>query len=338
MKKKVKMEEHYTMSQPTIPMLSPETMRDVAYNLLLASIAMEEIGLNNISDGDKIKQIAGILIGNENAGEAVGRILEINKIIGSLVDAIMQNQTLIKGRLEKILSALRYNLKRQTIKTGETVKSSAESQTSTANTKNTQDTPDTPVVTSPQETMPPKDKDEPVIAEHKEPISDTLQKSYVSPNVSAAPQNKADTKEICHNTVPIEAFGAPPGYEWHKGDQLPWFYVCSNCCHLSLSGEKTRIILRGGSCYLVSFSATVISSQKCPGKVSVALQTMSLGKRKTEFRTAAPVISSPSQVTLSGSGIVIPTYTFPGDSYLMLTLEEPSCVDVDYTYLSIIEI
>lgn len=328
------------MSQPTIPMISPETMRDAAYNLLLASIAMEEIGLNNIknADGDKIEQVASILIGKENAGVAVDRILEINKIIGSLVDAIMQNQALLKGRLEKILSALKYNVKRQTTKTSETAKAGAESQASRANTKNTMGMPNIPVLTTPQDTMSPKDKNEPVLADHTEPIKDTSQKSDVSPDVNAAPNNKTDTKGICHNTVPIEAFGAPPGYEWHKGDQLPWFYVCSNCCRLSLSGEKTRIILRGGSCYLVSFSATVISKQKCPGKVSVALQIMSLGKRKTEFRTTVPVVSSPSQVTLSGSGIVIPTYTFPGDSYLMLTLEEPTCVDVDYAYLSIIEI
>jgi hypothetical protein len=251
----------------------------------------------------------------------------------------MQNHTLTKRRLEKILSALKYNIKRQTTKISETAKAGAESQAVTAKTKNTQNTPDIPVVTSPKQvTMSLKNKDEPVFAEHTDKISDTLQKNDVSPNVNAHPNNKIDTNEISHNTVPIEAFGAPPGYEWHKGEQLPWFYVCSNCCRLNLSGEKTRIILRGGSCYLVSFSATVISKQKCPGKVSVALQTISLGKRKTEFRTTGPVVSSPSQLTLSGSGIVIPTYTFPGDSYLMLTLEEPACVDIDYAYLSIIEI
>ena len=164
------------MSQPTIPMISPEIMRDVAYNLLLASIAMEEIGLNNIADGDGDidELISSILKFNDNSRDSDVRLHLIKKIFCSLVDSINLNHTLTKRRLEKILSALKYNIKRQTTKISETAKAGAESQAVTAKTKNTQNTPDIPVVTSPKQvTMSLKNKDEPVFAEHTDKISDT---------------------------------------------------------------------------------------------------------------------------------------------------------------------
>lgn len=51
------------MSQPTIPTISPPISREDAINLLLTSIAMEELGLSHIinAEGEKLQFVMGTI-------------------------------------------------------------------------------------------------------------------------------------------------------------------------------------------------------------------------------------------------------------------------------------
>ncbi|REK56576.1 MAG: hypothetical protein C6W55_07460 [Thermobacillus sp.] len=89
------------MSLPTVPDINPHITltREEVYHLLLASVAMEEIGLANIlsAEGEKIRQV---LVSEEGCLEA---LLMIGKSVDHILRSVMKNQLLLLCKLEDIL-------------------------------------------------------------------------------------------------------------------------------------------------------------------------------------------------------------------------------------------
>lgn len=96
------------MSLPTFPTISPELTREGALNMILASIAMEEMGLSHIinAEGEKIQYILGTLPNSPEQRATIEEIIAVNNSVRCLLDSVMQNQVLLKSKMESALKAL----------------------------------------------------------------------------------------------------------------------------------------------------------------------------------------------------------------------------------------
>jgi len=97
------------MSQPTFPN-KPEITRDDALNMILTSIAMEELALSHIinAEGEKLQYVLGTLSCSDGTEATVDQLLEVNKSITQMMDSVMQNQIFLKGKMEKVLNFIEY--------------------------------------------------------------------------------------------------------------------------------------------------------------------------------------------------------------------------------------
>ncbi len=97
------------MSQPKFPN-PPDLTRDDALNMLLTSIAMEELGLSHIinAEGEKLQYILGTLKCTDGTEPSVEQLLQVNNSITCLLDSVMQNQIFLKAKMEKVLNSIEY--------------------------------------------------------------------------------------------------------------------------------------------------------------------------------------------------------------------------------------
>lgn len=97
---------------PTYPPISPGLTREDALNMILASIAMEELGISHIinAEGEKIQFILKNLSKNHSCDDSIHDVLEVNKSVESLMDVLMQNQVLLKGKMESVLDIMTSNI------------------------------------------------------------------------------------------------------------------------------------------------------------------------------------------------------------------------------------
>lgn len=95
------------MSQPSLPIVSPPITREEALNMILLSIAMEELGLSHIinSEGEKLQFILGTLPGLSGGIPSIEDVLEVNESINRLLDSISQNQLLLSSKMEIALDS-----------------------------------------------------------------------------------------------------------------------------------------------------------------------------------------------------------------------------------------
>lgn len=95
------------MSQPNFPSLSPSLTRENTLNMILFSIALEELGLSHIinTEGEKIQFVLGTLPGLSGGTPTVQDIIEINNSVRNLIDTISQNQLMLRAKLETVLSS-----------------------------------------------------------------------------------------------------------------------------------------------------------------------------------------------------------------------------------------
>ena len=82
--------------------------KDEALTMIIASIAMEELALSHIvnAEGEKLQYILGTLPGGCKPCADTPEILAVNKSIKELLNTVMQNQLLLKGKLETALEAI----------------------------------------------------------------------------------------------------------------------------------------------------------------------------------------------------------------------------------------
>lgn len=95
------------MSMPNIPNITPiiNIDREKAINMLMASIAMEEIGLSNIinAESEKIKYI---LNPHKCKSASIQEIKEVNQSVEKVMRNVMKIQFLLQDKLENIINVI----------------------------------------------------------------------------------------------------------------------------------------------------------------------------------------------------------------------------------------
>lgn len=95
------------MSMPSFPPKGADMTKEEALTMIVASIAMEEAALSHIlnAEGEKLPYILGTLPGSSGTCSSTREVLELNRSVKDLLDAVTQNQMLLKEKLEKALEA-----------------------------------------------------------------------------------------------------------------------------------------------------------------------------------------------------------------------------------------
>ena len=95
------------MSFPNIPNVKPtrELERKDVINLLLASIAFEELGLAHVinAEAEKIQAALGTLPGCHIAAKSFEQMLEVNKSVNKTLKTIIKKEMLLQLKLEDVL-------------------------------------------------------------------------------------------------------------------------------------------------------------------------------------------------------------------------------------------
>lgn len=92
------------MSMPSFPPNGADMTREEALTMIIASIAMEELALSHIlnAEGEKLQYILGTLPGTAPCASPQD-VLAVNKSVSALVEAVTQNQMLLKNKLAQVL-------------------------------------------------------------------------------------------------------------------------------------------------------------------------------------------------------------------------------------------
>src|SRR6185312_7438155 len=93
------------MSEPNIPNISPtiSITRDDAINLLLASIAMEELGLAHIvnAEGEKLQYALGTIPGLTTPA-SLEDILHVNDSVQDTLELAIKKELLLDSKLKQV--------------------------------------------------------------------------------------------------------------------------------------------------------------------------------------------------------------------------------------------
>ena len=92
------------MSMPSFPPNGADMTQEEALTMIIASIAMEELALSHIlnAEGEKLQYILGTLPGTSPCA-CPNDVLAVNKSVTALVEAVTQNQMLLKNKLAQVL-------------------------------------------------------------------------------------------------------------------------------------------------------------------------------------------------------------------------------------------
>ncbi len=97
------------MSFPNIPNVTPtiNLTRDDAINLLLSSIAFEELGLSHIinAEGEKIQYVLGTIPGLTGGTATIADVLAVDQSVKSVLDTTVKKELLLQAKLESVLTA-----------------------------------------------------------------------------------------------------------------------------------------------------------------------------------------------------------------------------------------
>ncbi|MEL4010341.1 collagen-like protein [Bacillus velezensis] len=94
------------MSQPNLPNITPVVTlsRDDTINLLLSSIAMEELGMAHIlnAEGEKIQYALGTIPGLTGPPSSLADILNLNESVRDTLESLMKQELLLGSKLDSI--------------------------------------------------------------------------------------------------------------------------------------------------------------------------------------------------------------------------------------------
>lgn len=95
------------MSMPNFPEDVLDISCEQALNMLLGSIAMEELALSHImnAEGEKLQYVLGTLPCKPCGCTSPKEVLEVNRSISDLLEKVAYNQILLKGKLRDVLDA-----------------------------------------------------------------------------------------------------------------------------------------------------------------------------------------------------------------------------------------
>lgn len=96
------------MSFPTIPNITPSISlnRTDVINLLLASVAFEELGLAHIinAEGEKLQAAVGTLPSSGFMASSFSELLSMNQSVNRTLQTVLKTQMLLQFKLEDILA------------------------------------------------------------------------------------------------------------------------------------------------------------------------------------------------------------------------------------------
>ncbi|WP_419959854.1 hypothetical protein [Psychrobacillus sp. BM2] len=97
------------MSQPNIPNITPTITidRDDVINLLLASIALEELGLAHIinAEAEKIQYVLGTIPGLTPRA-TLDQILAVNDSVEDMLDLVIKKELLLTSKLKEVINSI----------------------------------------------------------------------------------------------------------------------------------------------------------------------------------------------------------------------------------------
>lgn len=98
------------MSFPTIPDINPDITisRDDVINLLLASIAFEELGLAHLinAEAEKVQSVLGTLHGQNVNTPSIDDLLTIDRAVNRIMQDVIKKEMLLQFKLESILDSI----------------------------------------------------------------------------------------------------------------------------------------------------------------------------------------------------------------------------------------
>ena len=97
------------MSMPAVPVIDPPVGREDAINLILASIAMEELGLSHIlnAEGEKIQFALGTLDTERglSGGVTVADLIALDQSVTDTLSAVTGTQGVLLEKLQAAVAA-----------------------------------------------------------------------------------------------------------------------------------------------------------------------------------------------------------------------------------------
>lgn len=95
------------MSMPEFPKPNPDFTQEQALTMILSSIALEEAALSHIinAESEKIQYVLNQTQRGEYAAN-LQDILAVNKSVTNLLEMVLQNQMILKSKMEKVLEHL----------------------------------------------------------------------------------------------------------------------------------------------------------------------------------------------------------------------------------------
>ena len=317
------------MSLPEFPPITPAMTLEDLLNMILASIAMEELGLSHIinAEGEKLQYVLGILDQSPGEKPSVEEILAVNKSVKSLLDSVMQNQVILKSKMECAVDALEAGIG-PTGPIGPTgalgPTGPAGSQGPTGATGVTGPSGGETGATGPTGAEGPTGS-----------TGATGLQGIPGPTGATGPKGEPGASRCC---CAISFLGCPR-QRWTAGKPLIWSHSeCSICCPLHLSSDCRNIILGCGRCYAVSYSVDLSVGEGYEKCVSISVQTLDNHRRTNRFVSHAPIVYEDTPLTLSASGIFVSTRNCSCASTLMLTLLAPIAVTVNQASICVMEL
>jgi hypothetical protein len=96
------------LSQANLPNITPSITitRDDAINLLLSSIALEELGLSHVinAEGEKLQFVLGTLPGVTGPTVTISDLLNVNDSVRETLKTVTQKELLLQNKLDSILT------------------------------------------------------------------------------------------------------------------------------------------------------------------------------------------------------------------------------------------
>lgn len=93
------------MSMPQFPQ-PPDFTQEQALTMILSSIALEEAALSHIinAEGEKIQYVLGRTKAKKDGN--IEEILAVNESVSKMLDSVLQNQMILKNKMERVLEYL----------------------------------------------------------------------------------------------------------------------------------------------------------------------------------------------------------------------------------------